>query len=77
MPVKSQKLELQATGLGRKRWFFGNKDGAIEVSKILEAAYPKLKTVGGFVILRDGIGSSLAFASKYMKYHTFELRRKI
>ena len=40
---------------------FGNKDEAIEVSKKLEAAYPKLKAGGGFEILRSGIGSSLAF----------------
>ena len=36
MPVKSQKLELQAAGLGRKKVVFGNKDEAIEVSKKLE-----------------------------------------
>ena len=64
VPVKSQKLELQAAGLGRKKVVFGNKDGrAIEVSKKLEAAYPKLKAGGGFEILRSGIGSSLAFVS--------------
>ena len=63
VPVKSQKLELQAAGLGRKKVVFGNKDEAIEVSKKLEAAYPKLKAGGGFEILRSGIGSSLAFVS--------------
>lgn len=63
MPVKSQKLELQAAGLGRKKVVFCNKDGAIEVSKKLEAAYPKLKAGGGFEILRSGIGRSLAFVS--------------
>ena len=63
MPVKSQKLELQAAGLGRKKVVFGNKDEAIEVSKKLEAAYPKLKAGGGFEILRSGIGSSLSFVS--------------
>ena len=63
VPVKSQKLELQTAGLGRKKVVFGNKDQAIEVSKKLEAAYPKLKAGGGFEILRSGIGSSLAFVS--------------
>ena len=42
VPVKSQKLELQAAGLGRKKVIFGNNDQAIEVSKKLKAAYPKL-----------------------------------
>ena len=40
---------------------FGNKDGAVEVSKKLEGAYPKLKAGGRFEVLRCGIGSSLAF----------------
>lgn len=61
MPCKSQKLQLQAAGLGRKKVVFGNKDGAVEVSKKLEGAYPKLKAGGGFELLRSGIGSSLAF----------------
>ena len=62
MPVKSQKLELQAAGLGRKKVVFGNKDEVIDVSK-LEAEYPKLKAGGGFEILSSGIDSSLAFVS--------------
>ena len=61
VPFKSRKLELRAAGLGRKKVVFGNKDGAIEVTKKLEAAYPKLKAGGGFEILRSGMGSSLAF----------------
>ena len=61
IPCKSQKLQLQAAGLGRKKVVFGNKDGSVDVSKKLEAAYPKLKAGGGFEILRSGIGNSLAF----------------
>ena len=61
IPCKSQKLELQAAGLDKKTLVFGNKDGSVNVSKKLEAAYPKLKSGGGFEILRSGIGNSLAF----------------
>ena len=51
MPVKSHNLELQAAGLGRKKVVFSDKGQAIQFSKKLEAAYPKLKAGCGFEIL--------------------------
>ena len=61
VPNKSQKLQLQSAGLGRKKIVFGNKDGAIEVNQKMEAMYPKLKAGGGFEILRSGMGNKLMF----------------
>ena len=61
VPNKSQKLQLQSAGLGRKKIVFGNKDGAIEVNQKMEAMHPKLKAGGGFEILRSGMGNKLMF----------------
>ena len=53
-PSRSEKLELQLCGLGRKKIVFGAKDNAVKVKEKLEQAYPKLVTGGGFEILRSG-----------------------
>ena len=49
-PSRSEKLELQLCGLGRKKIVFGAKDNAVKVKEKLEQAYPKLVTGGGFEI---------------------------
>ena len=51
-PSRSEKLELQLAGLGRKKIVFGSKDNAVKVKEKLEQAYPKLDKGGGFEILK-------------------------
>ena len=58
-PSRSEKLELQLCGLGRKKIVFGAKDNAVKVKEKLEQAYPKLVTGGGFEILRSGASTSV------------------
>ena len=50
MPVKSQKLELHAAGLGRKKVVFGNKDEAIEVSKKLDVEVDETPKISRLLI---------------------------
>ena len=59
VPSRLQKLELQSAGLGRKKIVFGFKDGALKLKNTLESSYPKLKSSGGFEILRSGSNNDL------------------
>ena len=56
---RSEKLELQLAGLGRKKIVFGCRDNAVKVKEKLEQAYPKLDKGGGFEILRSGLSTSV------------------
>ncbi len=53
-PSRSDKLSLQAAGLGRKTLTFGLNDDASAFIAKVEAVYPKIKTGGGFDLLRSG-----------------------
>ena len=58
VPSRKEKIKLQNAGLGRKKVVFSCKASALEVQRVLEGIYPKLKTTGGFELLRSGSPSS-------------------
>ena len=47
VPSKAEKLQLQESGLRRKKIVFGSKDGAAEVKRKLKSTYPKFVESGG------------------------------
>ncbi|CAB3994772.1 PREDICTED: uncharacterized protein LOC107356592 [Paramuricea clavata] len=49
-----EKNSLQAAGLGRKTLTFGRTDDALAFVSKIETVYPKIKTGGGFELLRSG-----------------------
>ena len=53
-PSRAEKFELQECGLGRKKICFHSKAKFTDIQEKLEEEFPKLKTGGGFVILRTG-----------------------
>ena len=53
-PTRREKLSLQAAGLGRKTLTFGRTDHALAFVSKIETVYPKIKTGGGFELLRSG-----------------------
>lgn len=59
VPAKSEKFQLQAAGLGRRKICFHSKAKFAELREKLEEEFPKLKTGGGFVLMRSGhLGNS-------------------
>ena len=53
-PTRVEKLSLQQAGLGRKTLTFGRNDDALAFVLKIETVYPKIKTGGGFELLRSG-----------------------
>ena len=53
-PSRAEEFELQECGLGRKKICFHSKAKFTDIREKLEEEFPKLKTGGGFVILRTG-----------------------
>ena len=53
-PSRTEKLELQDAGLGRKKICFHSKATGKEFSKKLTEHFPKLSDAGGFELLRNG-----------------------
>ena len=63
VPSRAGKFELQAAGLGRRRICFHSKANFAEFSKRLEEEYPKLKSAGGFVLMRTGVHGNNCLAT--------------
>ncbi|PFX16398.1 hypothetical protein AWC38_SpisGene19330 [Stylophora pistillata] len=53
-PLRAEKLELQATGLGRRKVCFHSKAKSSESLEKLEEEFPKLMSGDGFVLMRTG-----------------------
>lgn len=56
---RSEKIRLQNAGLGRRKVAFPCRASAVDVLKVLEKVYPKLKQGDGFELLRSGSPASL------------------
>ena len=54
VPSRVEKFELQECGLGRKKICFHSKAKYVDLRGKLEEEFPKLKTGGGFVLMRTG-----------------------
>lgn len=54
VPSRAEKFELQAGSLGRRKICFHSKAKFTEFCQKLEEEFPKLKSAGGFVLLRTG-----------------------
>ena len=54
VPPRAEKISLQNAGLGRRKVVFPCRASAVDVLKVLEKVYPKLKEGGGFELLRSG-----------------------
>ncbi|CAB3996334.1 Hypothetical predicted protein [Paramuricea clavata] len=54
VPTRLKKINLQNSGLGRKKVVFKCNDSAFDVQKVLQGVYPKLSQAGGFELLRIG-----------------------
>lgn len=54
VPSRAEKFELQAGCLGRRKICFHSKAKFTEFCQKLEEELPKLKSAGGFVLLRTG-----------------------
>lgn len=63
VPSRAGKFELQAAGLGCRKICFHSKANFVEFSKKLEEEYPKLKSGGGFVLLRTGVQGNSCLAT--------------
>jgi len=59
VPNKSEKIKLQNAGLGRRKICFGCSDSAKVLQDKLEKEYPKLRSGGGFELMRSGMHNSL------------------
>ena len=53
-PLRAEKFQLQAAGLGRRKICFHSKAKFSEFREKLEEEFPKLKSGGGFVLMRTG-----------------------
>ena len=53
-PLRAEKFQLQAAGLGRRKICFHSKVKFSEFREKLEEEFPKLKSGGGFVLMRTG-----------------------
>ena len=54
MPSRSEKFQLQDSGLRRKTIVFHRKDEPLASAEKMESVYPKLIDAGGFELLRSG-----------------------
>ena len=59
VPPRAEKISLQNAGLGRRKVVFPCRASAVDVLKVLENVYPKLKEGGGFELLRSGSPASM------------------
>ena len=59
VPPRAEKISLQNAGLGRRKVVFPCRASAVDVLKVLENVYPKLKHGGCFELLRSGSPPSM------------------
>ena len=59
VPSRAEKISLQNAGLGHRKIVFPCRASAVDVLKVLEDVYPKLKQGGGFELLRSGSPASM------------------